>query len=335
MGKHQWHHYLPQVYLAGFQTLTGEVWRYDRVRGALKALGTPVIGAERDLYSLITGEQLSHEIETQWFSPIDDYFGPIIRKVEEHGSISVIELRRLANFVAYLKVRTPSKIRETEAGFRQLDQFLGPCSDGITYYSQPADIPPDTYVMSQERCEVASARRDDERRNEVLKALVDTGMHLAGALLDMQWTILTAPPGRSFLIGDNPFSIVPPESHDVCLEGVGPMTPGSAVFVPLSSRSCLRATNRRESAVEHRKIDGRAVRAINQCQVLNAERYLFSRSDLLLKRIIADLVTAPGLNLAEVVLREAPKVSDASRSLLHFFTRAKIGPEWACKLPMD
>jgi len=126
---------------------------------------------------------------------------------------------------------------------------------------------------------------------------------------------------------------VPPESHDVTIEGVGPMTPGAAVFVPLSSRICLRLTNLRRPALAYRNIDGSAVRAINSCQVLNSERYLFGTSDVLLKRLVADLVSVPGLNLAEVVLREAPSVSDAARSLLHFFTKAKIGPEWIRKVP--
>src|SRR5260370_4242735 len=58
MGKHQWQHYLPRVCWAGFATASGEVWRYDRVSEALKLLAPPVIGAEKDLYSLITGEVL-------------------------------------------------------------------------------------------------------------------------------------------------------------------------------------------------------------------------------------------------------------------------------------
>jgi Protein of unknown function (DUF4238) len=335
MGKHQWQHYLPRVYLSGFGTPAGEVWRYDRISGALKALGPPVIGAETDLYSLITGQELSHEIETQWFSPLDDCFGPIIRKVEAHTPLWPSDLRGLADFVAYLRVRTPSNIRETETSFRQLDAFLGPNHDGITYQSGPAAPAADTYVMSEERSDVVSAgRANQEKRNEALRILVSTGMHLARTLLDFEWAFLIAPTDRTFVIGDNPFAIVPPESHDLTIEGVGPMTPGAAVFVPLSPRICLRATNTQGPECEYQKIDGSAVRAINSCQVLNAERYLFGRSDVLLKRLVADLVTVPGLNLGEVVLREAPSVSDASRSLLHFFTKSKIGPEWIRKVPM-
>jgi hypothetical protein len=335
VGKHQWQHYLPQVYLAGFATATGEVWRYDRVSGDLKALATPVIGAEKDLYSLLTGEELSHEIETRWFSPLDGCFGPILRKLGDGGQISATELRHLANFVAHLRVRTPSNIRETEARFRQLDLFLGPDREQIKYHSPSAEGAADTYVMSEERCDCVSTRRAmAEERNEALRTLVTTGINLAHSLLDLEWTILPAPRNRSFIIGDNPFLIMPPEAHDADLGGVGPSTPGAAVFVPLSSRICLRIINTRRPALVRRNIDGVAVRAVNSCQVLNSERYLFGTSDALLMRLISDLPIVPGLNLAEVVLREAPSASDPSRSLLHFFTKPKIGPEWIRKVPL-
>jgi Protein of unknown function (DUF4238) len=336
MGKHQWQHYLPRVYLAGFATPSGEVWRYDRVSEALKLLAPPVIGAEKDLYSLITGEELSHEIETRWFSPLDGRFGPILRKLESFCELEPAEILDLANFVAYLRVRTPANIRETETVFGQLDKYLGPDRDSITYRDSGPDCIPDTYVMSEERCEAVSTRRaGNALRNEALTTLVDTGMQIARALVDLEWTMLRAPLGRGFVIGDNPFAIIPPEFHDVNVEGVGLMTPGAAVFVPLSSRICLRVTSAPNPSARNRKVDGAAVRAINRCQVVNSERYLFSQSDALLRRLIADLVSAPGLNLAEVVLREAPSVSDKSRALLHFFTKSKIGPEWACKVPMN
>jgi Protein of unknown function (DUF4238) len=78
----QWQHYLPKVYLTGFGTATGEVWRYDCMNGALKLLPPRVIGAERDLYSIIEGEELFQEIEMKWFNPIDGRFGPTLRKIE-------------------------------------------------------------------------------------------------------------------------------------------------------------------------------------------------------------------------------------------------------------
>jgi hypothetical protein len=55
----------------------------------------------------------------------------------------------------------------------------------------------------------------------------------------------------------------------------------------------------------------------------------------MLKRLVADLIAAPGKDLAEVVLREASSVSDESRSLVHWFTKSKIGPEWAGRVRAD
>jgi hypothetical protein len=226
-------------------------------------------------------------------------------------------------------------IRETERRFQQTDTLLGRDRDSIKYHAEPPDHAADTYMMADEQCDSVSPRRaDNAARNDVLKILVKTGMQLARVLLDLEWTLLLAPHQRSFIIGDNPFVIVPPESHNVDLEGVGPLTPGAAVFVPLSSRLCLRVTNSGNPVAGSRQIDGAAVRAINICLLLNSEQYLFSSSYALLKRLVAEFITAPGKSLAQVVLRAAPSVADESHSLVHWFTKSKIGPEWAGRVPL-
>lgn len=202
----------------------------------LKPLGIPVIGAEKDLYSIITGEQLSHMIETQWFKPLDGRYGPVLRDIKNGTEISPTCLTDLANFVAYLSVRTPAKIREIETNIHEFDSLLGPERDAIKYYAHPADRGPDTYVVSDEHsAQVSSHRADAVRRNQVLNLIVKLGMQLAQALLYLRWTMLVAPSGRNFIIGDNPYVIVPPEAHDLDAEGVGPITPGATLFVPLSS----------------------------------------------------------------------------------------------------
>ena len=336
MGKGQWQHYLPEVYLKGFAASTGEVWRYARDGDVLKLLGIPIIGAERDLYTIVTGDEVSREIETMWFSPLDGTFGPIRRKIENGDTLSANEVVDLANFVAYLRIRTPSMIRETEARHQQIDALLEPDPESIKYHSGPPDNGSDTYVVAKEQCEKVSPRRAESvRRNEVLRVLIKTGIQLANAILELEWAILVSPRERSFIVGDNPFVVVPPESHDVNVQGVGAMTPGATVFVPLSSRLCLRLIHSSVPGFIRRRVDGAAVRAVNACLLLNSEQYLFSSNDILLKRLVADLISAPGKNLAQVVFREAPSVSNESHSLVHWFTKSKIGAEWARKVPAN
>ncbi len=171
-------------------------------------------------------------------------------------------------------------IRETETRFRQTDGVLGPDRNSIKYHTEPPNHEADTYVLAEEQCDSVSPRRADNAcRNDVLNVLVSTGT-TRRVLLDLEWTLLLAPHRRSFIVGDNPFVIVPPESHDIDLEGAGRITPGAAVFVPLSSRVCLRVTNSGNPAAGSRQVGGAAVRAINGCLVLNSEQYLFSRATL-------------------------------------------------------
>jgi hypothetical protein len=335
MRNSQWQHYLPEVYLRGFATGTGEVWRYDRLDKALKLLPPRVIGAERDLYSIVNGEEVSQEIESRWFNPLDGWFGPIFRKLQNQIEVSPVERTRLADFVAYLRVRTPAFIRESELRFRQFDAQVGVPRDSIKYHSGPPDHGCDSYVMTEEKSGKVSPRPSEAAaRNGILEVLVKTGLHLAHALAALDWTLLLTPRGRSFVIGDSPFVIVPPKSHQIDLEGVGPLVPGAATFVPLSVAVCLRMTGARGLTIR-RQVDGTAVRAINACQVLNSERFLFGRSDALLNRLTAEHVDSSGLNPAEVVVRQAASASDPSRSLIHSFTKSKIPPNWADKVPLD
>lgn len=336
MGNSQLQHYLPEVFLKGFGIRTGEVWRYDRADGSMKLLPPRVAGAERDLYSIITGTELCQEIETRWFNLLDGRFGPVIKKVEEKRELTFSEVRDLANFAAYLRVRTPACIRQTEASIKQLKAQIGGDCDSVTCSPGPPARGDDLFTMRNERCDTVSpSRASADLRNEVLEILVQTGMRIAQAVLHLQWTFLFASRGRSFVVGDSPFVVVPPRSHDIQLEGVGPMTPGAATFIPLSARICLRLTD--GGAVSevpaYHAIDGAAVRAMNVCQMLNAERYAFGANSTLLDRI-AVCVEEAGLNLGETVIRQAASVSDSSRFLLHSFYRSKVGSEWAERIPM-
>jgi hypothetical protein len=336
MGRSQFQHYLPEVYLKGFATANGEVWRYDRTNTHLKRLPPRVIGAENDLYSVAYGETLLHALETQWFNPLDGCFGPILGKLQKNEALLPSELEQLASFVSYLRVRTPTRIREVGLLIRQLEHEIGAPREMIEYHTEPPNHGRDCYTTTSERSDyVPQSRGDPDARNEVLITLVKTGQRIAESILNLSWTILRAPAGKSFVTGDDPFVIVPPVSHRADLEGVGPVTPGAAVFIPLSAALCLRITNT-GNARSYAQPDGAAVRAINACQVFHSERFLFSCSDDLLKSLAARFIRQPGANRGEVIIRQAASLSEPeSRSLFHTFAKCRIPSEWAAKVPME
>ncbi|HZO56102.1 MAG TPA: DUF4238 domain-containing protein [Bryobacteraceae bacterium] len=332
MPGSQWQHYLPEVYLRRFGVAGGEVWRYDRIDGALKLLPPRVIGAERDLYAQWDGRDLSQEIEKKWFSPLDSKYGPIVRKILRRELANAAERRHLANFVAYLRVRTPAAIRETELRLKQFDTEIGPLPKEWSCPPQPKLNSNDVFFVSKDRVDVVSRERSDAAvRNEALRLMITTGMQLAEALLSLDWVMLVAPRGRSFVVGDNPFAVVPQSSHEVDMGGIGPLSSGAVTFVPLDATICLRMGT--VSLTRSGALDGAAVRAINECQVFNGERYLFGQSDALLKRLIG-VGLGKGPNLAEVAFREATNPEDATLGLIHTFTKSKISPSHRNRLPL-
>jgi hypothetical protein len=340
MGKSQWQHYLPQSFLRGFATSVGEVWRYDRVTAEVKRLPPKVIGAERDLYTLVTGEEVSHEIENKWFNPIDGPFLSILRKIESKKRLGAGDVLDLANFVAYFRVRTPASIREAEMTMKQFESLLPDDRDSVKYHSEPKPpdpgSTPESFVLKEERADYVEASRGEPRiRNEVLRMLVSNGLALSRGLVGLEWSFLFAASGRAFVVGDNPFVIVPPTDHDVELTGVGPFTPSAAIFVPLSRGACVRLTSPGQARSLRKRVGADEVRAVNACQVLNSERYIFGHNEKLLGRVIEEFAKTSGLNPAKAVMREAVSDQDDLKSLVHFFTRSKIGPEWALRLPMN
>jgi hypothetical protein len=304
VGKSQLQHYLPRVFLKGFATPSGDVWRYDRLDGSRKLLPVSVIAAENNLYSLQEGGEVSQEIEDEWLRRPDATFGPILRRLESGGNLSR-EALDLSTFLAYLLVRTPGQIRETEQLLRQLHTALGPLDSTVKYHTDDDTGPGvgrgDSFLLAEEQSDIVPRTRAGAReRNEALKVLMGSAMTIARALLDLKWSLLFAPRGRSFIVGDNPFAVVPPKSHPVDLEGVGPMTPGAATFVPLSSTLCLRVTTSGDIGKWRLQADGSAVRAVNNCQVINSERYLFGPDETLMIKL-TESIKCHCLNPAVVV----------------------------------
>jgi hypothetical protein len=177
------------------------------------------------------------------FSPLDGKIGPILQKLGQRVPISENELVQLSHFVAYLHVRTPAYIRESELRMSQLKSQLGVISEDVKYHSDPPEIASETFVMKEQHSDHVSPRRSDQAaRDEVLKIFIESARSLAAALLDLDWTILVASQDRVFIVGDSPFVVVPPKHHLADVEGIGPLMPGATTCVPLASSMCLRLT---------------------------------------------------------------------------------------------
>jgi len=91
-------------------------------------------------------------------------------------------ITNLASFMASLLIRTLACIRETELRFQQFDAFLGDDRDNVKYYAQERTPPRpnDVFMLrTEDAAPVAKGRAAPAQRNDVLQALVSSGVHLA------------------------------------------------------------------------------------------------------------------------------------------------------------
>jgi hypothetical protein len=101
----------------------------------------------------------------------------------------------------------------------------------------------------------------------------------------LNWEVLSAPKGCSFITCDNPFTVVPPPSFDDSLVGHGILTPGASTVVPLSRQTaiCFYGEGERiRGAVVRRDF----LRNVNVVVAANSERFVIARDEPLLRSIV-------------------------------------------------
>ncbi len=329
----QAHHYLSQAFLSGFTDASGNIWMFDLKTGSASLTAPRVTALEKDLYAFPGRDGTTHrEIETELFGLVDRPIRPIIGKLAARQQVTDRELDDLSLFVGFLRVRTPSGIDEIDQALRGIATKTHPyrskanVEERLKEYERDAGKPlgmtADEIIeaLTSERYEIAP------ERGHLLVAMCEAGPTLATRLRALDWTFLVAAQDRHFVVSDRPFVIVPPTGHDSSLTGVGILSRGTVKYVPLSATLCLRIGDA-GTRVSYEPASGAEVRKINCWTARNAERFIFSDSEVLLRRVHKAAGLEPGVRRTEVIVRETPHPSDSTRSLLQVYTRPRIEPE--------
>lgn len=324
------HHYLSQAFLSGFVNDAGDIWMFDRRSGRLTPSAPKAIACKNDLYAFTGADGTTkRDTERELFGLIDRPIRPILQKLTNHQHVSDSELDQVAQFVGYLKVRTPSGIDELEQAYTGLLNKTHPYRSkpyveaAIKRYEsesgKASDLGADEIVamFTSERYELAP------ERGHLLVLMCEMGLKIAEHVRSLDWTFLVSPQGRQFIVSDHPFVIVPPAGHDPLLGGVGIRSPGAVKYVPLDATLCLRMGDT-GTAVTHHLSSGAEVRKINALIASNSERFVYGSNEALLRRIVSAPELRSGEHRSEVVIREISHATDPDRTLLQVFTQARI-----------
>ncbi len=248
-----------------------------------------VLCFEKDLYALKpNGEPLDTQIESKYLAAIDSLGAQAIRDFARKRLTPQAQ-RALAFFAAHQFMRLPSKRRQISDSFERLivdstriafatTERARQNLDQIAGESASADeVSPESIV------EFVNSDQMRVIATEVpfLLNMIQQGEELCELLLILGWEILVSPSGKGFITCDDPLVIVPPEG----VRDVGLGIPGSVKYLPLTPDLCLRMGDP-DTVLAYRKIDGDAVRIINQNIAANSERFIMGPVRAQLEKVV-------------------------------------------------
>ncbi len=297
-------------------------------------MSTPkVVAFENDLYAFTGVDGTTNRgIENDLFRLIDTPIRPVLRKLADRQNVSDSELDQVAQFVGYLKVRTPTGIDEIEQAYTGVLNKTNPYLSKEYVEERKRSYERETGTeLGMEADEIVAMFTSEQyelgpERGHLLVLMCETGLTISRHLRELDWTFLVAPEGRHFIVSDHPFVILPAPGHDPSLGGVGIRSEGAIKYVPLTATLCLQMGDA-GTQVKYQSANGSEVRKINGWMARNSQRFLFGNSEVLLQRILSAADLKPGEHKSEVVVREIRHATDPDRALLQVFTRSKIEAE--------
>ena len=256
-------HYIPQFYLNYFTDPSippmhsPYLWVYDKITETIKNKAPKNIAYENG-YNDIIDEQgnISLIVEDQ-FQEIESDVSKVFRKIINQKFISRKERLLLCKFIISTKLRVPM-IK---------DKFRD-------------------FVVSGDIKELSNCNINvDNISPDLMMDSVIRTTHVAShLLLKMDWSLLTAPYGMSFITSDNPVVVRNPNNLSMKLCGFS-SSPDVQVTFPLSSHICLFGSwGRYRRVIEEVSID--EVNEINFDTFKYSDKYLFSSSKDYDKKIL-------------------------------------------------
>ncbi len=289
-------HYLPQMYLRGFADESDLVWVFDRQKNSYIHQHVKITAVKKDFYTIVGPDgQKTDAIETLMANIVEGPMKHIIERLDKRNLTWEGEDRAiLALFVALLKTRNLAFDRDLNEITEQFQRWwakarhssLEAVEESFREYQEKTgeDM---ADVSAQELFEMI---RDDQyelhnpRQNNI-KMMMSLSLEVAKTLLRLNWEILAAPKGTSFVTCDHPFTVVPPPFFDNTLEGYGILTPGASTVVPLSRKTAIcfyGEGERTRGAVVYKDF----LRYINLVMAANSERFVSAREEPLLRSLV-------------------------------------------------
>lgn len=287
------HHYLPEMYLAGFTddgTRDGKFYVYSR-RSNSVAIQTPVnTGVIGHWYSVQMEDGSKNSYLETWLSEMESRAAPGIEKLRLGGkALSPEERLGVAKFIAFLWTRGPDlhhMMEDTdqallEHGERFASKFS--TSKPVVHRELPNDRPS---VSLDELRSLTKNGRVKLPREKVIPVMLFLANGITNFVAMADWTIIRAPAFTSFVTTDCPVIAVPEVLPDRGFYPRAPLDFDVPKLVPISSSALLAITGKSRAHGEKRIGQDKA-RAYNVLLAVHANDFVIARDEAHVRSIVA------------------------------------------------
>lgn len=299
MTRAKRHHYLPERYLDGFCE-DGMIWTYDRESHHYERQTPYNTAVEGHRYSFVDIDgKKNTSIEQDLLARIDNWFRPLISKVDKGEELTAEDKNKLSLFVSYMWFRVPDyqkQFNELADGMsKHLLRFIySSGEEGRQYHERISRENPAIGNISFE--EKKKSVKENEypivpNKNEYLKSMMKMGLEIADLFRQMEWIFFHPVVGSTFICTDSPVVLGAPKDYDAnSFYGVGIITPGATKLIPLSKISCMIMLDHGDKC-SHYTVGQDQVRRTNLELAVNCDRYMYSSS----RNLLASLVKRTGI----------------------------------------
>lgn len=297
-------HYLPRFYLAGFGE-NGKVWVHKKESGVYELRNPKTLATKHHYYTVLDEEGIKDATVENVLGTVESTAAQIIAKLETPEIITISDKIHLAQFVALMKFRVPAFERWfadfSEATIKQKMKDDFPSVESISEKMKEMD----GYDPAEpDRAEGIFQGLQDPKYRVVpnasarIAAMLSATLEISRLLAFMEWTLLVAPEGVSFVTTDDPVLVLGPsgpppdppqgwpgEINPYSLAGEGFGAPGTQTAVPLSKRVYLVAEGE-GTAMKLMRVDREWVRFANETHAARRDGLLVGSEESLLKELV-------------------------------------------------
>ncbi len=292
-NKPKHNHYVPRFNLEYFSE-KGFVWVYDAYNNSYNNLPINKVAVINNFYTFTTDKGKKYYLIEEYLSKVESVSKPIIEKLNSRASITEDQKMGFSEYLYLQMYRTPKNIRRVTESIEKLTKrMMSITASNKDYFNRTIK------EVERKHSDVEGVDNEVIRQNLIkqdynlqvpkemaFKFMLESLPDLVNLIFESEWQILHAPKNYMFVTSDDPYTQVQTQKLPGFYKNMmGLGVKGTEITISLTPQMCLLILPK-DGKITHFEVDRDAVKNVNYRTASNCERFVFSKSEALLQRVI-------------------------------------------------